>query len=211
MKRFNPLASSCIALLAGLSLAACGSLSARPDPSRFFTLSPIPRTEATAAKSPDNPDRVSLGIVPVKLPGYLDRQEIVTRIAENRLDVSAYDRWAEPLEEGFTWVVAQNLAALVPADRLVAYPWALDRKPDYQVEIEVLRFEVNAAQNVQLVARWAVVDGSSKKPPAVKTSRLTRQVKSKSTEDSVAALSEAVADLSREIAEAARAIDGTKK
>ena len=211
MKLFNPLASSCVALLVALSLAACGSLSPRPDPSRFFTLSPISRTEATAAKSSAAPGGVSLGIVPVKLPGYLDRNEIVTRVADNRLDVSAYDRWAEPLVEGFTWVVAQNLAALVPADRLVTYPWALDRKPDYQVEIEVLRFEVNAAQNVQLVARWAVVDGSSKKPPAVRESRLTRQVKSKSTEDSVAALSETVADLSREIADAVRAIDGTKK
>jgi uncharacterized lipoprotein YmbA len=85
----------------------------------------------------------------------------------------------------------------------------LNRRPTYQVEVEVLRFEANAAGDVQLSARWAVSD-VNKKTPQSKESRLARPVKVKSTEASVAALSEALGDLSREIADAVRNIDGQR-
>ena len=54
------------------------------------------------------------------------------------------------------------------------------------------------------------VDGADKKVAVVKESRIIRNAKEKSTDGSVAALSEAVGDLSREIAETVSAIDGRK-
>jgi uncharacterized protein len=126
----------------------------------------------------------------------------VTRSAENRLDVSEYDRWAEPLDENFARVLSQNLAELLPVDRIIQYPWASSKKPDFQVVIDVLRFEINSARDACLWARWELIDGSSKTPVAIKESRLTRPAKDRSTEAAVAALSEAGADLSREIADA---------
>jgi hypothetical protein len=45
----------------------------------------------------------------------------------------------------------------------------------------------------------------------VKESRVTRNAQEKTTDGSVAALSEAVGDLSREIANAVSAIDGPRK
>jgi uncharacterized lipoprotein YmbA len=41
-------------------------------------------------------------------------------------------------------------------------PGRLDERPNYQVEIEVLRFEANAAGDLQLSARWAVRDTGKK-------------------------------------------------
>jgi uncharacterized lipoprotein YmbA len=76
--------------------------------------------------------------------------------------------------------------------------------------MEVLRFEPIGRQEVELLARWAVVDASNKKPLVVKESRMARQTKTKSTEASVAALSEALGDLSREIADSIRASFGQK-
>jgi hypothetical protein len=61
-----------------------------------------------------------------------------------------------------------------------------------------------------LFARWSVVAGTDKKVAVVKESRIIRNAKEKSTDGSVAALSEAVGDLSREIAETVSAIDGRK-
>jgi len=194
-----------------LSLAGCGAFSPRPDPSRFFTLTAFSQAEAVVAKDERNPGGVSLGIGPIKLPGYLDRQEIVTRTGQNRFDVSEYDRWAEPLDENFTRVLTQNLSALLRPERISSYPWPVDKKPNYQVEIEVLRFEANAKQEIQLSARWAVIDGGTKKQLEFKESRLTRPAKEKSTDSSVAALSEALGDLSREIADAIHAIDARRK
>jgi uncharacterized protein len=194
-----------------LPLSGCGSLSPRPDPSRFFTLSSLPQVEKFAVKNSASQEGVFLGIGPIKFPGYLDRQEIVVRSAQNRFEVSENNRWAEPLEENFTRVLSQNLSALLRTDRIVSYPWPLDRKPSYQIEIEVFRFEANSARDAQLFARWAVFDGGDKKIILVRESRAVRQAKKKSTEDSVAALSEALGDFSREIADAVQSIDGRKK
>ena len=131
-------------------------------------------------------------------------------MALSRLGLSENDRWAEPLEENFTRVLSQNLSALLRPDRVIRYPWQSSQRPAYQLEIEVLRFELNASQEAQVLARWAVIGGSDRASLSVRESRLTRPVRGKSTEASVAALSEALGDLSREMAETIRAF-GEKK
>ena len=151
-----------------------------------------------------------LGIGPIKFPSYLDRQEIVVRTAQNRFDVSEHDRWAEPLQENFSRVLSENLALLLDTDLIIIYPWSPANRPSYQVEIEVLRLEANSERNGQLFARWSILDSANKKVAVVKESRVTRHAKEKSTDGSVAALSEAVGDLSREIATAVSAINGRR-
>ena len=193
--------------LMALSLAGCGSLLPKPTPSSskiFVLFSPL---KAAERQDLDRPGQISLGVGPVRLPAYLDRREIVTRVAENRFDVSENDRWAEPLDENFTHVLAQNLSVLLGSDRIITYPWPLDKRPRYRVQIDVFRFEVNSAGEAELTARWAVVDETGKEAPNLNESRLARPAKEKSNDASVAALSETVADLSREIAKAVIAID----
>jgi len=167
--------------------------------------------EAAERQNSDPSGQISLGVGPVRLPAYLDRREIVMRVAPSRFDLSENDRWAEPLAENLTHVLAQNLSILLGSDRIIAYPWPLDLKPHYRVEIQVLRFESNSAGEAQLSARWAVIDDTGKETPNLKASHLTRQAKEKSTDGSVAALSETVADLSREIAKTVVAIDGQRQ
>ena len=193
------------------AVAGCGTLSAKPDPSRFFTLSSLPQVEQASLKNPTTPEKMFLGIGPIKFPGYLDRQEIVVRSAQNRFDVSEIDRWAEPLQENFARVLSENLALLLNTDLITIHPWQPANRPRYQVEIEVFRFEANSERNGQLFARWSVLDSGDKKVAVVKESRVTRNAKEKSTDGSVAALSEAVGDLSREIADAVSVIYGKSK
>jgi hypothetical protein len=69
-----------------------------------------------------NPCGSSLGIGPIRFPGYLDRQEMVTRTAPNRIDLSENDRWAEPLEANFARTLSQNLSSLLQTERLMFYP-----------------------------------------------------------------------------------------
>jgi uncharacterized protein len=193
--------------LMGLSLAGCGSLFPKPspNPSRIFVLfSPLPPAER---QDLDRAGQISLGVGPVRLPGYLDRREIVTGVAQNGFDLSENDRWAEPLDENFTHVMAQNLSVLLGSDQIISYPWPLDKKPRYRVQIDVSRFEVNSTGEAELTARWAVVDETGKQAPNLNESRLSRPEKEKSTAATVAALSETVVDLSREIAKAVIAID----
>jgi uncharacterized protein len=198
-------------LILFLLFAGCGTLSPRPDPTKFFTLSSSFQPGKPATQDTSNAATVSLGIGPIKFPGYLDRQEMVLRTAPNRIEVSENDRWAEPLDENFARVLAQNLSALLRTDRLASFPWPRDRTPDFQVEIEVLRFEANTASQAHLWARWVVRAGSTKKPLYLKKSSIVREANENSGDGSVAALSAAVEDLSREIAETIGAEEAKKK
>lgn len=129
------------------------------------------------------------------------------RVEPNRFELFEYDRWAEPLDENFTRVLMQNLSVLLRTDRIVAYPWPRDKKPCYRVEIQVLRFESNSAREAELTARWTVIDVNSNETAGFKESHFARPAKEKSIDASIAALSETVADLSREIAETVMVID----
>jgi uncharacterized lipoprotein YmbA len=191
-------------LLVCVIAAGCVSV----DPSRFFALAPLPRTDQRAEDSAGT-SALALAIGPVNFPGYLDRRGLVKRLSQNRFAVADNDLWAEPLEENFSRVLAQNLSILLQTDRVVAYPWERNQRPTYQVQVEVLRFEPNTEQVVELWARWNILD-QTKKTIRLKESYWTQPAKDKSTEASVAALSETVADLSREISRALREIGGAK-
>ena len=186
--------------LAFLSVSGCVNFSPMSDPSRFFTLMPLPQVEQSRPDT-DNVKSLFLGIGPIRFPVYLDREQIVTRTAQNRLDISENDRWAEPLEENFTRVLSQNLGMLLGGARIIRYPWQTGQRPTCQIEMEVLRFEPNTRQEVELLADWALIDLSTKVPLVFKKSRIARQTGTKSMEASVAALSETLGDLSREIAD----------
>ena len=150
-----------ICLLVCFIAAGCSFLDSKPDPSRFFSLASLPRT-GQRAQDAAGTNALALGIGPIKFPGYLDRQQFVTRISQNRFAVAENDRWAEPLEENFSRVLSQNLSILLQTDRMVAYPWERSQQPTYQVQVEVLRFEPNVEQLVELWARWIILDDAKK-------------------------------------------------
>ena len=196
------------ALVVMVLLAGCGSFDPKPDPSRFFTLSPLLQPELEGAKTSRTVSGISFGVGPVTLPGYLDREEIVIRMAQNRLRLLEYDRWAEPLDENIARVISQNIAHFVRAERIHAYPWPADRRPVYQIEIDVLRFEADAEHQARLSTRWLVRNTSRKDRILFRETRLSRPVQGRSTEASVAALSETLAELSREVAAVIQEMDG---
>ena len=191
-----------ILLILCLIPAGCISLNPQPDPSRFFALASLPQIKE---RNSPGTDALTLGIGPVKIPGYLDRAQLVTRVSQNRFAVAENDRWAEPLEENFSRVLGQNLSILLYTDKIVTYPWERNQRPAYQVQVEVLRFEPNAEQLVELWARWSIID-STKKTISSRESYLTHPARDKSTEASVAAMSDVVGGLSKEIAADIRAL-----
>lgn len=184
-----------------LSVSGCLNFSPMPDPSRFFTLTSLRQTEQLHARSTDKTNGLVVGIAPIRFPGYLDRDQIVARAAQNRLAILENDRWAEPLEENFTRVLAQNLGILLGNARVIRYPWQSSQRPTCQIEMEVLRFEPSADQQVELLAHWALIDHSNKTRLVSKKTRVARRPMTKSMEASIAALSESLGDLSREIAD----------
>ena len=150
-----------ICLFVSFIPAGCTFLDPKPDPSRFFALASLPRTSQKAQDTAGT-NALALGIGPIKFPGYLDRQQLVTRVSQNRFAVAENDRWAEPLEENFSRVLSQNLSILLQTARIVAYPWERSQQLTYLVQVEVLHFEPNAEQVVVLWARWSITDNTKK-------------------------------------------------
>src|SRR4051794_20857082 len=152
---------SLILLIACFTSAGCLSLEAKPDPSRFFALTSLPRNGQRGEQAAGT-NALAFGVGPIKIPGYLDRPQLVTRVSQNRFAIADNDRWAEPLEENFLRVLSQNLSILLQTERMVAYPWERSQQPKYQVQVELLRFEPTAEQTVELWARWSIIDSTKK-------------------------------------------------
>jgi len=182
-------------------VAGCSVLSPQPDRSEFFILTPVSDSAGMAARpastSPDS--QLTIGVGPVDFPDYLRRLPVVTRVAPNRIDLSEERRWAEPLDKNFVRVLSENLAALLDTQRIEKYPWSLRTKVDYQVEINVQRFETTSDGQTQLLASWIIREGQRSK--ILYASQTT--VGSPAGPDGVsesAALSSDLATLSKEIA-----------
>ena len=189
-----------IALASGwLLLAGCSLLAPQRYPSRFFTLSPLPRAAQDEGRDPRG---LTFGLGPIQLPAYLDRNEIATRVSATEITSSPAERWAEPLKSDVTRALSQNLSALLNTDRIVLYPWASSLNIDYQIQIDVLRFERTAGGESQLTAQWAIRDGHRGAYLVLKESHLTRPSSPASAAESVGALSANLGELSQEIATA---------
>jgi uncharacterized lipoprotein YmbA len=198
-----PSARPMLLTLACLCAMACVRVGQQQvQPWRLFSLTPLPEPEAQPVASTGSPGpmQAAIGVGPIRLPGYLDQDQLVTRISQNSITLSDNDRWAEPLEDNISQVLGHNLSILLRTDRVVLHPWSAQQRPTYQVEIDVLNFEPDTAGTAHLAARWLLRDVASRQTIAEKETRLTDSAGGGSTEQSVASLSQALGDFSVEIA-----------
>ncbi|HYL57885.1 MAG TPA: PqiC family protein [Candidatus Acidoferrales bacterium] len=208
----TPMVAKCcsIALVAGL-LAGCGSLlSPRPDATKFYLLTPASETATAAAAAPAPSGAggaFTLGLGPVKLPPYLDRLEVVTRAAPNRVELSKTDRWGESLPNNFASVLLRDLSADVGTQRIVGFPWYNTTHVDIAVQVDVYRFETDPQGSAQLTAKWTITDGTDKNLVLYSAeSNFTQTSKPGDMTDAAAALSRTVGDLSKQIAGAVQQV-----
>jgi len=196
---------------ASVWFSGCAAFAPRADPSNFYILGALPEMDLAAnGATAGIKTSFSVGLVPIELPGYLDRQQIAKRTSANRLSYSETERWAAPLAESFSRVLGQNISHLLNPAQMIQVPWQSSDAPDYQVKIEVLQFDGNSNQEAWLTARWSVID-RTKKILVGQRSQLTRRAGSLSSEDFVKALSETLGDLSREIANTLLSFEKQKK
>jgi uncharacterized lipoprotein YmbA len=139
------------ALLLGVALllAGCGS----SPPSKFYVLTadPVPQRTWTGAAKTVAPNTIALGRV--SLPGAIDRPQIARRKGGNEIVFSEEERWAGPLDDMVRRVLADDLAARLPAG-VSLIESAAKPPPGLTIAVEVSRFDADESGNVTLVARW---------------------------------------------------------
>jgi uncharacterized lipoprotein YmbA len=142
-------------------------------------------------------------VVEVRRPniaGYLDRREIVQRVAAQQLDVASGALWAEPLATMFERVLASDLAARLPQSQVVTGQAALASHADVTIDIDVQRFEQNAGKLV-LEAQLGVRDLAGAKPVLSRVV-LMAQPESDSVEGHIAAMNGLTGQLADRVAQA---------
>jgi uncharacterized lipoprotein YmbA len=172
-------------ILAGVCLlSACQS----SPPTHYYGLTAIAPTAprvSMAAKIPIRLERVTI-------PGELDRLEIVRRGASNRLQIATFDLWAAPLEGMIQRVVADDLAARLPAGAIVSVNEPAGAEPHRRLYLDVQEFAGDAHGTVTLRAAWLVVT------PTAGSERGSEQVAVDATDATADAL---VVAMSRALAE----------
>ncbi len=176
---------------------------ARSQTTRFYVLTPAHRPGEVPSEQPAGKQLV-LGIGPIRFPEYLDRLQIVGRANGNRLTLAEFHRWAEPLESGFSRVLAENLSALLSTDRVLLFPWKSTERIDYRITVDVVRFDGGPGERISLVTRWAVFGPDGNELIPFRGSRVVVPMNGAGYESLIGAMSQAVGDFSLEIASALR-------
>jgi uncharacterized protein len=178
-----------------LGLGACAS-----PPSRFYILTPLPVVPETAPATAAARGPV-VGVGPISFPKYLDRPQIVSRAGRNQLALGEFDRWAEPLQENVSSVLAENLARLVPTDHILLNPWPGSARLDYQVRVDVLHLDGWLGGESTLLARWSLLDRGERELVRQKA-HLQVPTSGREYDAMVGALNQLIDTLSRDIAAA---------
>ena len=201
--RFNLHGIVVLSLLA-MTLTGCFGTS---QPSRFYTLSSPAQTQPNTA--PAGP-LVPVAVGPVSVPDYLDRQEIVTRISQNEMRVNDFERWAGSFGGNLSRAFIDDISTLLSPDGFSVMRWnpAMQvEAPRYRVAVEITRFDVTPGGAIDLEADWTLY-GRDRNIVLFRKSDIRGNAAGKQFTDLVAAMSKAVEDLSREIADEVRAQGG---
>ena len=186
-----------VALVLAASQSAC-LFRARPDSYRYYTLTSSAEPPVRSASA------LTVGLGPVTLPGYLSRPGLVTRVDDTQVRYAEGDLWAEPLAKQFTRTLSEDLSRALGGARIVDYTWYPSAPVDVAVPVNVLSFEVDTTGTATLTAGWALRDPHSHQVGYEGQSEIVEPGKGTSAKEAgdatVAALSRALAQLSREIA-----------
>ena len=92
----------------------------RPQ-TRFFMLSSLASCNKPAQPLAMLP-HVALGIGPVRPAPYPDRRNIIVRNSRSEFELVELSQWAEPVQDMFARVTADNLSVLLGTNRVVLFP-----------------------------------------------------------------------------------------
>ena len=161
----------------------------RSPNSTFYALT-SKHSEGTEALSPTG---ISIAISSIGFPQYLDDPRMLVRSNGNVIDRLEYDRWAEDLDRNFTRVLVENIAHNLQSSNVFSANTYELRPATYQLQCEVMQFDVSDRGDAVLKVRWAVATSSEALRGApFEVMEFTQRAEKDSPDSNVAALSQLV-------------------
>jgi uncharacterized protein len=192
-------------------LAGCVSLKRSPE-SRYFVLRSLagPPAEAPGGAAPG-----LVGLLPVRVPAHLERPQLVTWRGPAEVTIDEHARWAEPVDDGLTRALRENLEALLPGSAVLGHPWPAAARPACRVRVEISLFGPRESGEVRLEGRFLVLPARDERPLVSEPVTLARNPAPPAPDGrrpfpdpaaAVESMSALVADLASQIAAALRAL-----
>jgi uncharacterized lipoprotein YmbA len=176
-------------IFAAAILSGCGN----PTPT-FYVLS--------AEGSLPSGGGTGIGVGPVTLAEYVDRQNLVVQTGPTKLELAESHLWAGDLDNSVARVVATNLGRRLGTGNVRTYPWKRDSEIDYQVAMDVREFLAGDDGYAHIEATWRIYSLPGSKLVGSKTFIAKEPIATEDFESVVAAQSRLLGRLSADIAAA---------
>jgi uncharacterized protein len=197
--RVKSLLASLCSMLLLIEFTGCSFLKPAKSTAHYYVLTPVATTQG-------GPASLAVGLGQVKIPAYLIGTSLAVRQGTNEIEYLDSAIWAERLDTGFQRVLAADLSNVLPTDQVRLSAW---QKADVATEVYVTiqQFDVDAGGRGMLVAQWRILSPGGESILKSGESRLTCQGPSPAANPSgaVSTLSQLIADLSRQLAQALKA------
>jgi uncharacterized lipoprotein YmbA len=143
-----------IILFFACQLAGCMGGGAT-TPIRYYLIDPTDYSDTSIkAVKP-----LSIEIIDLQIPQYLERFHIAKRTSESRLEFSEDNQWGENLRKNLLRSMARNLSKLLSTIDIGTPLNRSASNPDYRVQIHIEQFEQDVDGKVKLIARWQLSSG----------------------------------------------------
>ena len=167
----------------------------------YYILRPV-SPEASPPALMDAPTTKTVAVYPVELPDSVNRIQMVRRSGSNRLEISAFNRWADYPDRLVQQVVEENLQMLAPHARVVHHPWPAGLKPDVTVQLQFRELVGTTDREMLLTAVWSIISTDTPPEAQVRRTTLSAPIPGSGFDDLAAAHSSVLTTLCRELASA---------
>lgn len=111
----------------------------------------------------DNMPVKTLRVAQVDVAGYLNRNNIVSRVAgETKLILAEFHLWAEPVGSGVRRVVEEELTRPLLEAGVTVLPGTSESRSDYLLLLDVQRLDGNFNEKAVLECRWSLLNNDDK-------------------------------------------------
>ncbi|HIF50597.1 MAG TPA: membrane integrity-associated transporter subunit PqiC [Thiotrichaceae bacterium] len=178
-------------------LSAC--MGGGTTPTRYYLVEPVDyASETVSAVRP-----LSIEILDLHIPQYLERFQIASRVGESRLEFSDGNQWGENLRKNLLRSMARNLSRLLSTIDVATPLNRSTSSPDYRVQIHIEQFELDVNNIVQLVARWQLSSSAQTESLGVFSAELQseKSIEKDNYDQMVASMRQLYGELSARIAD----------
>jgi uncharacterized protein len=195
-----------ITIILGVTFLISGSCALKSSTTtKFYILSPL-ASPVVEKQDEKGKKCTTIGVGPLRLPAYLDRPQIVTRVNPNELKLAEFDNWAEPLQDNVARVLVENISRLLCTESVVIFPWKKSSHIDYQIDIKIVWMDGKLGEKAILVTQWTIIDASGKSVLLTEKSQYTESVTETTYSALVAAHSRLIATFSHDIAQGIKSL-----